>query len=920
MANPELFAASLPELVRDTQLQARFETDGENRFVVHTRSSSRHLAQEKWRSQRRLGSGGQGAVELQVKQVTESGLPQLRAVKTLNMPNELFSSIGKLHQRELETIAKFSQAKYSDHFVKSFGWFTSPGRIHIAMEYCELGDLEKYLSKCPLHRVSEAEAHDISSQILDALCSMHEEKYCHRDLKLANVLIMSTTPSWWIKLADFGLSKRDTTMAQTTAIRGTINYMPPELLGYIGDSDSADPYAVDMWCLGQVVFRLVAGQPMFSSLGTLSRYCRSEMEFPETLLRKYEEIDPHLVTFIQSLTKPQPGDRMSSDKASAHPWIKAEKHYSAPKSFDPEPNTTALFVQDEDSDQPSATWGSSETIRPAEHGRNTTSRAPWTSSDIAQDEASAEWPSQTTTHSINSTETQTARPVYTTPSNVIDAEKYKTVGNKLFREGKHIQAIEEYTKAIELDPTSTLYRGNRAAAYMTTNQYEAALQDCLKAIEYNPFDYRIYQRLFRLYTMMGQPEKSISIFARINPPPSPADIAKTNKMQENIQTAQKLIAVGTDLDYALQALDEAERGLGPGADVPREWRVMRADACVKVNTRESLSEAKRICDSIPYEVVPHVEVQMLLGRISYAQDNMDKALNYFRDVHKWLLALQFVDEQSEIFRDARRWIDLVENLVRLKEKANALFKEGHFAEARGVYTDALATDNKSKPMSAKLLGNRAQCNIRLGNNEMAIKDCDVAIGLDPHYIKVRRTKGTALHNCGRSEEALRVLEEARRLDPDDKMTAQNIKFTKAALAQKSQQASNMEDLFASFKNHNVSGSTSNPSTPLDLSNKPPPPPPRPIDPNTASNKQNSQRVPDSDGDFTFANPQDLFAEFFRAKGHDEGGSGTQLDASNGPRDPPRDSGKEGSSVSPGSPGFRFANPEDLFAQFGGGGR
>lgn len=69
--------------------------------------------------------------------------------------------------------------------MKSFGWFISPGRIHIAMEYCELGDLEKYLSKSPLHRVSEAEAHDISSQILDALCSMHEEKYCHRDLKLA---------------------------------------------------------------------------------------------------------------------------------------------------------------------------------------------------------------------------------------------------------------------------------------------------------------------------------------------------------------------------------------------------------------------------------------------------------------------------------------------------------------------------------------------------------------------------------------------------------------------------------------------------------------------------------------------------------------------------------------------------------------
>lgn len=290
---------------------------------------------------------------------------------------------------------------------------------------------------------------------------------------------MSTTPSWWIKLADFGLSKRDTTMAQTTAIRGTINYMPPELLGYTGDSDSADPYAVDMWCLGQVVFRLVAGQPMFSSLGNLSRYCRGEMQFPETLLRKYEEVDHNLVTFIQSLTKPQPGDRMSSEKASAHPWIKTEKHYPPPGSFDPGSSTTTSFVQDEDSDQPSATWTSSATIRPAEQG---TSSTPWAASGITQDEASAEWPSQSTTESVNSTETRTAQPAATTPSNVIDAEKYKIAGNRLFKEGKHIQAIAEYTKGmtnsrniIRILPSPYYYMKTDALTYIFSHRTRSFL-------------------------------------------------------------------------------------------------------------------------------------------------------------------------------------------------------------------------------------------------------------------------------------------------------------------------------------------------------------------------------------------------------------------------------------------------------------
>lgn len=60
--------------------------------------------------------------------------------------------------------------------------------IHIAMEYCELGDLDKYLSNpinCPDRRLPESEVHEISSQILEALDIMHRESFCHRDLKLA---------------------------------------------------------------------------------------------------------------------------------------------------------------------------------------------------------------------------------------------------------------------------------------------------------------------------------------------------------------------------------------------------------------------------------------------------------------------------------------------------------------------------------------------------------------------------------------------------------------------------------------------------------------------------------------------------------------------------------------------------------------
>jgi serine/threonine protein kinase len=56
------------------------------------------------------------------------------------------------------------------------------------MEYCELGDLDKYLcnpTNCPDRRLPESEVQEISSQILEALDIMHRESFCHRDLKLA---------------------------------------------------------------------------------------------------------------------------------------------------------------------------------------------------------------------------------------------------------------------------------------------------------------------------------------------------------------------------------------------------------------------------------------------------------------------------------------------------------------------------------------------------------------------------------------------------------------------------------------------------------------------------------------------------------------------------------------------------------------
>ena len=51
------------------------------------------------------------------------------------------------------------------------------------MEYCEYGDLGKYLRNHG--SLPESQVQDIASQVLRALSFMHEERFAHRDLKPA---------------------------------------------------------------------------------------------------------------------------------------------------------------------------------------------------------------------------------------------------------------------------------------------------------------------------------------------------------------------------------------------------------------------------------------------------------------------------------------------------------------------------------------------------------------------------------------------------------------------------------------------------------------------------------------------------------------------------------------------------------------
>ncbi|EOO04138.1 putative small glutamine-rich tetratricopeptide repeat-containing protein a protein [Phaeoacremonium minimum UCRPA7] len=350
------------------------------------------------------------------------------------------------------------------------------------------------------------------------------------------------------------------------------------------------------------------------------------------------------------------------------------------------------------------------------------------------------------------------------PSPAEEAESFKNLGNKFFKEKNYARAIEEYTKAVELQPNSATYLSNRAAAYMSAAKYEAALEDCRRAADLDPQNSKILLRLARIYTSLGQPEEAMITFERIRPPPSAKDMAQAREMQQHIQSAQRSLQDGTG-SMVLHALDMAERLLGVGARKPRKWQLMRGEAHLKMGNVNSLGEAQNVAMAILRNNSQDPEALVLRGRALYAQGENDKAVQHFRK------ALSCDPD----FRDAIKWLRIVQKLDRMKEEGNSEYKAGRWQAAIDKYSQALEIDPSNRGTNSKLLQNRALCLTKLKQYDEAIRDCEKAISLDPSYTKARKTKANALGAAERWEDAVREWKSIAELDPEDRTIQKEVK-------------------------------------------------------------------------------------------------------------------------------------------------
>ena len=209
------------------------------------------LYNNKYKKINLIDKGGYGEV-LKVSSIEDN---QIYAMKILYKTEK-----DKLNKKKLNDIESFKEEVNimkelkGENFVELKEYFEDEEGYYIVMEYCDcnLSDLlnSKYQEGMSIELIKK-----IFSQLNKALLKMNQSNITHRDLKPANILIKYIKTDFnenefIVKLSDFGLSTELSITQSELSIKGTFNYMAPEV------ENRKYSNKVDLWSIGVILYEL----------------------------------------------------------------------------------------------------------------------------------------------------------------------------------------------------------------------------------------------------------------------------------------------------------------------------------------------------------------------------------------------------------------------------------------------------------------------------------------------------------------------------------------------------------------------------------------------------------------------------------------------------------------------------------------
>lgn len=203
-----------------------------------------------------LGEGGQGAVfrARDLRDGDEVAVKMLKPGADADSTERMFREANAMAQLHGTSAVRVLDQQW-----------TEDGAMCLVTELLEGQPLDAYLESIEARgeRASVALVVNVIEPVVKTLHAAHHIAIVHRDLKPANIFVLSSARGGGVRLIDFGFAKFQRLKGLTAEgmVAGSPSYIAPET--WRNRKDVID-HRVDVYAIGAVIFRCLAGQPPFN--------------------------------------------------------------------------------------------------------------------------------------------------------------------------------------------------------------------------------------------------------------------------------------------------------------------------------------------------------------------------------------------------------------------------------------------------------------------------------------------------------------------------------------------------------------------------------------------------------------------------------------------------------------------------------
>lgn len=296
---------------------------------------------------------------------------------------------------------------------------------------------------------------------------------------------------------------------------------------------------------------------------------------------------------------------------------------------------------------------------------------------------------------------------------------------------------------------------NRAVTYFREKKFRETVNDCNKAVEFDPKHEKSYIRKWRALMALGSFDdalrclesalKELPESERLN-----EELTNATEEKDLLDTVNQMI-----VDEAYQQAHDILEDVVKTSDNVTLWLASaRADSCLG-NTDSALDRVEKVLMFNP----KHAEALRVRGFAAFLSGDMEHGVNLLKESLEG-------DIEETANRKASIMLQGCQQKLTTFHKGQARVKRGRYREAVELFTSVMKEGSEKiprhSPLYGRLLTERAEANLLSDQHEAALEDCAEAISLKQDNLSAWTVKIEVYYALGRLQEARDELAVARK--------------------------------------------------------------------------------------------------------------------------------------------------------------